>query len=128
MPELAAAPTKTESVAMQPDIESAAHALASQGQEAVETRCLAAMQALAEKDGKIALETLLQTNKYQMQATGEFTIPEKMQKDIAQNLWVKTDCGDPDKLARITLANLSKLPGNKGAEHLVALERCLGFK
>jgi len=32
MPELAAAPTKTESVAMQPDIESAAHALASQGQ------------------------------------------------------------------------------------------------
>ena len=41
-------------------------------QEAVETRCLAAMQALAEKDGKIALETLLQTNKYQMQvAAGE---------------------------------------------------------
>ena len=29
---------------------------------------------------------------------------------------------------RITLANLSKLPGNKGAEHLVALERCLGLK
>ena len=58
------------------------------------------MMAMAEEDGKVAMATLLATQKYQLAATGEFSGNEKMLKDMAQHVWVKTDCGDPLKLAR----------------------------
>ena len=98
--------------------------LLARGQEAVEARCLAATRAMAgpsgnaprlrapavnasirqvnmaTRAGKIALETLLATTKYQLQATGEFAMPEPLLQDVSQKLWVKTDCGDPEKLAR----------------------------
>jgi hypothetical protein len=145
-------PSKDEQVALQASIAAAAKELAAAGQArapllcspllpsrshahvpsdrpqaAVEARCTAAMMAMVEEDGKVAVETLLATQKYQLAATGEFSCNERMLLDMSKHLFVKTDCGDPLKLAKLTTSNLSNLPGNKGIEHLIALEKSLGL-
>ena len=42
------------------------------------------------------------STKAQLEATGE-SMPEAMLKEVSQILWAKTDCGDPEKLARSRL-------------------------